>query len=172
LGSWFLQYRWQEVHCEEQQTECRTDSARTGRREPGSPGDAAVDSRRGCPVARSLYVVVRHSRNHNSPVHSSAQGPPRGLCLAIRRGIHRVKQLAILEAIQPAKQRRVRLPKRLLKRRAVQRRMRLAIQVATQVATHVQTHVPTQRATQLSIHRRTRRRIRGDIRRETQDTYE
>jgi hypothetical protein len=120
------------------------------------------------PVPDNLYVVVRHGRNHNSPVHSSAQGPPRGLCLAIRREIHQVKQRPILQAIQPAKQRRIRLPKRLLKRRAIQRRIRLAIQVTIQVAIHAQTPVRTQRATQVSIRRTIRREIRGEIRRETQ----
>jgi hypothetical protein len=114
------------------------------------------------PVPDNLHVVVGDGRNHNSPVHSPAQGPPRGLCLAIRRGIHQVKQRQILEAIQPVKQRWVRLLKRLLKRRAIQRRIRLAIQVTTQVATQVPTHVPTQVATQFSIRRKTRPEIRGD----------
>jgi hypothetical protein len=119
------------------------------------------------PVPDNLHVVVGHGRNHNSPVHSSAQGPPRGLCLAIRREIHQAIQLPILEAIQPAKQRRIRLPKRLLKRRAIQRRIRLAIQVTTQVAIQAQTHVPTQRATQSSM----RPAIRRDVLRETQGTF-
>ena len=118
-------------------------------------------------VAGGPYVVARHGWNHHFAVHSSAQGPPRGLCVAIRREIHRVVQLPILQATQPMKQRWVRLLKRLLKRRAIQRRVRLAIQVTTQVAIQVQTHVPTQRATQVSIRRKTRRRIQGDTRPKT-----
>jgi len=96
------------------------------------------------PICSGLTVP-----GHNSAGEWTAHRPPRGPYLAIRREIHRVVQLPILQAIQPMKKHRVRLPKRLLKRRAVQRLMRLAIQVTTQVATHVQTHVPTQATTRL-----------------------
>ena len=110
-------------------------------------------------------------RNLHFPVHSSAQGPPRGLCLAIRREIHQVMQLPILQAMQRGKQRRVRLLKRLLKRRAIQRRIQPRIQVEIKVETQVPTYVPTRRATQVriraDIHREIRRRIQGDVRRET-----
>ena len=120
-------------------------------------------------VAGGPYVVARHGWNHHFAVHSSAQGPPRGLCVAIRREIHRVVQLPILQATQPMKQRWVRLLKRLLKRRATRRGMRLAIQVTTQVAIHAPTRVPTQVATQSSIrsneHRAVLRETQGTFRR-------
>ena len=85
------------------------------------------------------------------PVEWATQGPPRGLYFAIRREIHQVVQRRILQAIQPAKQRRDWLLKRLLKRRAVQRWMRPEVQVKVKVEIQEQTHVPMQVATQFSI---------------------
>jgi hypothetical protein len=110
--------------------------------------------------------VVRHGRNHYFPVHSSAQGPPRGLCLAIRREIPQVVQRWILQAIQPAKQRRDRLLKRLLKRRAIQRRMQPKVQVKVEVEIQAETHVPTQRTTQSNI----RPDVHRGVLRETRET--
>jgi len=116
-------------------------------------------------VAGNLHVVVGDGRNHNSPVHSSAQGPPRGLCLAIRREIHQAMQLLILQAIQPGKQRRVRLLKRLLKRRAIQRRIQPGIQVEIKVEIQVEVQVEVQVEMQLIIRPSKRREIRGEVRR-------
>ena len=120
-------------------------------------------------VRRELYVVVRHDLGLYFPVHSSAHRPPRGLGQPIPLGIRQARQRPILEAIQPAEQRRVRLLKRLLEQRAVQRRMRLVIPVEIQVATQVPTRVPTPVATQRSIrsdeHREIRRETQGAFRR-------
>jgi hypothetical protein len=102
-------------------------------------------------LAGCLHIVVRRSLSHYFPVHSSAYGPPRGGCLAMRRENHQVVQLPLLQAVQLAKQRRVRLPKRLPKRRTIRRRMQPKVQVEVEVEIQAETHVPTQVTTQSSI---------------------
>jgi len=106
--------------------------------------------RRQVPV--TLSVVSGPGLSHYFPVHPSAHGPPRGPCLAIRREIHQVKQRPLLQAVQPVKQRRFRLPKRRLKRRAILRRIRPKVQVEVEVEIQAETQVPTPVATQSSIH--------------------
>ena len=123
------------------------------------------------PVPDNLHVVVRHGRNHNSPVHSPAQGPLRGLCLAKRRENHQIVQPARFQAPQPMKQRRLRLPKRLPKRRAVQRGIEDKVEVKVEVEIQAKTRAPTPVATQFSIrsdeHRDTLRETQGAFRRAT-----
>ncbi len=131
-----------------------------------SPRRARVSSWRASQQRHTTHRLEA-ARNHHFPVESSAHGPPRGLYLAIRREIHQVVQLPILQATQPMKQRWVRLLKRLLKRPAIQRRIRPRIQVEVKVEIQEQTHVPTQHAIQSSI----RPDIRRDILRETQGTF-
>jgi hypothetical protein len=119
-------------------------------------------------VADNLHVVVGHSLNHYFPVHSSAHGPPRGLCLTIRREIHQILQLSVLEILQRAKQQRVRLLERLLEQRSVQRRLQPGVQVEVKVEIQARTRAPTQVAIQVSIRRKIRPGMRGEIGRETE----
>ena len=104
-------------------------------------------------------------RNPNSVGEWAAHRPLPLLYLQIPREIHQVVQQQPLEAVQPVKQRRIRLLKRLLKRRAIQRRIEGKVEVKVEVEIQAKTHVPTQRTTPVSIHRRIRSGIRGDLRR-------
>jgi hypothetical protein len=118
-------------------------------------------------VVGGLYVVVRRAGDHNSPVHSSAHRPPRGLGLAVGRSIHPARQRPIPEAIQPARQRRVRLlkrlPERLLEQRAVQHRIQHKVQVEVEVEIQAKTPVTTPV--------RIRPDVRRDILRDTQGAF-
>ena len=130
-------------------------------------GDTVSDSWRASGQLPSIYMWgVGRGPRHYFPGEWAAHRPLPLLYLQIPREIHQVVQQQTLEAVQPAKQRRVRLLKRLLKRRAIQRNLRLVTRVTTQVAIQVQMHVPTQRAIQSSI----RPDVHRDILRETQGT--
>ena len=56
------------------------------------------------PVPDNLYVVVRHSRNHNSPAQWAAQGPLPRLHLPIQHEIRLNLQLPVLQVEQLAEQ--------------------------------------------------------------------
>jgi hypothetical protein len=119
-----------------------------------------------------LHIVIRFSKpdllkNPHFPVHSSAQGPPRGLCLTVQLSRHQSLQRPVLETRNRRVRRCVGLLERLLERLCVQLRILRQIRPAKQLATQVPKRVPTPVATQFSIRSDEHR----DVLRETQGTF-
>jgi len=110
-------------------------------------------------------------KNLHFPVHSSAQGPPRGLCPATQVSKCQNLQRPRLRTRNRRVRRGIGLLERLLEQPCERLLFQRGTRLAKQLAIQVQTQVPTQVAIQVSIHRTTRRGIRGDIRRETQGTF-
>ena len=105
-------------------------------------------------------------KNLHFPVHSSAQGPPRGLCPATQVSKCQNLQRPRLRTRNRRVRRGIGLLERLLEQPCERLLFQRGTRLAKQLAIQVQTQVPTQVATQFSI----RPDVRRDILRETQGT--